>query len=158
MPSFGSSHCFFLSCANTVQWLISFHILGAHLFADSTLTTQSSGTNMQEIQPSPFFPLAIQANLQFSAEGDAVLSCIQEETICSLWKLLHPLALTVSCSTQTPHQLRARRLSGLPGGRYTLPAQCCQMLNISAGYHSSSTCLEMEGRGGGTYLWPGLAA
>lgn len=24
---------FFLSCANTVQWLISFHILGAHLFA-----------------------------------------------------------------------------------------------------------------------------
>lgn len=30
---------FFLSCANTVQWLISFHIPGAHLFADCILTT-----------------------------------------------------------------------------------------------------------------------
>lgn len=104
---------FFLSCANTVQWLISFHILGAHLFQDCILTTQLSGKNTQEIQPSPFLPFAIQANLQFSAEGDAILSCIQEETICSPWKLLHPLALTVSCSTQTAHHLLGKEAFGL---------------------------------------------
>lgn len=135
---------FFLSCANTVQWLISFRILGAHLFEDCILTTQPSGKNTQEKQPSPFHPLAIQANLQFSAERDAVLTCIQEETICSPWKLLHPLALTASCSTQTAHQLLPRRLWGFPSGRYSFPAQFCQTLSISAGYCSSSKCLETK--------------
>ena len=114
---------------------------------DCILTTQPSGKNTQEVQPSPVLPLALRANLQFSAEGDAVLTCIQEEAICSPWKLLHPLASTVSCSTQTARQSPARRLLGFPGGRHTFPAQFCQALSISAGYRSSSTCRETEGCG-----------
>lgn len=78
-------------------------------------------------------PLAAQAKMQLSVERDAVLTCIQEETICSTGKLLHPLAWTVSYSPPSAHQLLARRLSGFPSERDTFPAQFHQMLSISAG-------------------------
>lgn len=130
---------FFLSCANTVQWLISFCILGAHLFQTVHWQPNQVGKTQRRWKG---LPLAAQAKMQLSVERDAVLTCIQEETICSTGKLLHPLAWTVSYSPPSAHQLLARRLSGFPSERDTFPAQFHQMLSISAGYHSSSTCLE----------------
>lgn len=68
--------------------------------------------------------------MQLSAERDAVLTCIQEETICSPGKLLHPLAWTISYSPPSARQLLTR-LPGFCSGRDILPAQFHQMQGIT---------------------------
>lgn len=97
----------------------------------------------------PFLPLAARAKMQLSAERDAVLTCIQEGTICSTGELLHPLAWTASYTPPSAHQLLARKCSGFLSGRDTFPAQFHQMLS-----RRRLSLLSKSGKavGGGTYI------
>lgn len=81
----------FLSCANTVQWLISFWILGAHLFQTVHWQPNHVEKNTKEMEPSPSFPLQLEPKCNSQLKGMLFLLASRRKqftplgSYCILW-------------------------------------------------------------------------